>query len=215
MTRNRAWCFTINNYTFEEMDACINLPVEYKVFGFEVGKKGTPHIQGYLYHNDRISMKQLKKSIPRAHLEKAKGSPQQNYDYCTKDGEFYEFGNLPVKGKRTDLDKVIEMVYQGATYEEICAKYPKQACFYSRRIQDFIEQVTPKKTAKFYVMKTTANKHEDIQIIHEYFGTLKDPAVVFDRLENIAAYGNDYDNVIFYPEDYKSEHAMVSFRIFH
>jgi len=55
------------------MDACINLPVEYKVFGFEVGKKGTPHIQGYLYHNDRISMKQLKKSIPRAHLEKAKG----------------------------------------------------------------------------------------------------------------------------------------------
>jgi len=42
MTRNRAWCFTINNYTFEEMDACINLPVEYKVFGFEVGKKGTP-----------------------------------------------------------------------------------------------------------------------------------------------------------------------------
>jgi len=37
-------------------------------------------------------------------------------------------------------------------------------------------------------MKTTANKHEDIQIIHEYFGTLKDPAVVFDRLENIAAY---------------------------
>jgi len=67
MTRNRAWCFTINNYTFEEMDACINLPVEYKVFGFEVGKKGTPHIQGYLYHNDRISMKQLKKSI-REHI---------------------------------------------------------------------------------------------------------------------------------------------------
>jgi len=56
-----------------KMDACINLPVEYKVFGFEVGKKGTPHIQGYLYHNDRISMKQLKKSIPRAHLEKGKG----------------------------------------------------------------------------------------------------------------------------------------------
>jgi len=54
-----------------------------------------------------------------------------------------------VKGKRTDLDKVIEMVYQGATYEEICAKYPKQACFYSRRIQDFIEQVTRRRQQSF------------------------------------------------------------------
>jgi len=74
--RATGWCFTINNYTFEEMDACINLPMDYKVFGFEVGNKGTPHIQGYLYHHNKVSMRQIKKLLSRAHIEKAKGTPQ-------------------------------------------------------------------------------------------------------------------------------------------
>jgi len=117
--RATGWCFTINNYTFEEMDACINLPMDYKVFGFEVGNKGTPHIQGYLYHHNKVSMRQIKKLLSRAHIEKAKGTPQDNYNYCTKDGEYYEFGDLPRKGKRTDMDTVVQMITNGHTYEEI------------------------------------------------------------------------------------------------
>jgi len=39
--------------------------------------------------------------------------------------------------------------------------------------------------------------------------------MVFDRLENIADY-DDYNNVIFYPEEYKNEHSMfplISFEV--
>jgi len=194
--RATGWCFTINNYTFEEMDACINLPMDYKVFGFEVGNKGTPHIQGYLYHHNKVSMRQIKKLLSRAHIEKAKGTPQDNYNYCTKDGEYYEFGDLPRKGKRTDMDTVVQMITNGHTYEEISTKYPKQTLYYSKHIKSLIEERRPRRVTKFYVMKAGINKHEDIQIIHEYFNILDKPAMVFDRLENIADY-DDYNNVIF------------------
>jgi len=45
------------------------------------------------------SMAQVSKLIPRAHLEKAKGNSLQNYQYCTKQGDFYEKGNRPVTQK--------------------------------------------------------------------------------------------------------------------
>lgn len=44
------WCFTLNNYSEEEYDLfCTfgNDYCKYFVMGREVGKEGTPHLQGY------------------------------------------------------------------------------------------------------------------------------------------------------------------------
>lgn len=99
--RSRGYCFTINNYTDNDIDRLLKLPNRYLVFGFETGKNGTPHIQGYVYSQEAKTISSLKRFLPRAHLEKANGTPKQNRDYCTKDGEYYEFGSLPEQGKIT------------------------------------------------------------------------------------------------------------------
>lgn len=107
----RGWCFTVNNDTFEDLYRLLKANFVYCVFGFETGKNGTPHMQGFLYFKNPVYMSHVKELLPRAHLEYSKGTPQENYDYCTKDGDFYEFGKRPVQGIRSDLieirDKII------------------------------------------------------------------------------------------------------------
>lgn len=100
-TRSRAYTFTINNHTFEDLCDVVNLVADYIVFGFEVGEDGTPHIQGYVHFSNARHFKSVSKMLPRAHIEVAKGSPIQNRTYCTKGGEYYEFGECPQQGKCT------------------------------------------------------------------------------------------------------------------
>lgn len=110
-TKARSYCFTVNNYTFDDLYAFLDIEAKYKCFGFEEGENGTPHMQGYIQFANPKHFSALKKELPRAHIEVAKGTPQQNIDYCSKANtdDFYEFGDRPsVGGKRT-----------AKTYEEI------------------------------------------------------------------------------------------------
>jgi len=68
--RSRAWCFTINNDTFDDLEKMLDMTFQYLVFGFETGgKKKVCHIQGYVYFNNALSQSSVKKKLPRAHLE--------------------------------------------------------------------------------------------------------------------------------------------------
>ncbi len=112
MSRSRKWCFTLNNY----VDGVIQRlktyadTIEYMIYGKEVGEQGTPHLQGFIYKKNPTTFKALKNKIgiERIHLESANGSPLQNYKYCSKDGDFIEFGELPESGKRKDLNDIKE-----------------------------------------------------------------------------------------------------------
>lgn len=91
--RGRGWTITLNNYTEEEynkLKEVAHCHTDKFIFGKEVGKLGTPHIQGYVYFKQPYDFKRVLKILdtPRAHLEKAGGNPLQNYKYCSKDGEF-------------------------------------------------------------------------------------------------------------------------------
>jgi len=138
MKRARGWAFTINNYTDDDVDMLLDMTFEYMIIGFEVGKDGTPHIQGYVYWHDAHTFRAVKNTIPRAHLETANGTPKQNREYCAEDGDFYEFGVLPRKGKRTDLDDLVEAIEKGASRTEIREQFPKHYFMYKKRIEELV-----------------------------------------------------------------------------
>jgi len=86
MARGRlahAWCFTLNNYR-EDDTIPQDDEVRYMVMGKEVAASGTPHIQGYVFFNEKKRLTALKKINPRIHWIACDGTPQENRDYCCK-----------------------------------------------------------------------------------------------------------------------------------
>lgn len=96
MSQSARWCFTLNNYTEEEVEAVNNIDCVYIVYGKEVGESGTPHLQGFVVFQSRKRLTAVKALLPRAHLEVARGSSEQAAEYCKKDGDIYERGDCPL-----------------------------------------------------------------------------------------------------------------------
>lgn len=97
MNQGKNWCFTINNPTDEDgqlLDA-LQDHVTYMVCGHEKGAEGTPHVQGFCVMKVNARLAKMKKLLPRAHLELARGTAAQAADYCKKDGDFKEYGTPP------------------------------------------------------------------------------------------------------------------------
>lgn len=92
--RSRAYIFTLNNYTEEEVEETKALECEYLVFGYEVGDEGTPHLQGYIRFKNATAFSTMKKMMPRAHLEAAL-TTDFAIAYCQKDGDIFEKGKRP------------------------------------------------------------------------------------------------------------------------
>lgn len=113
----RNWCFTQNNYdelSVEHIRSVLaSTKIRYAIFGYEVGESGTKHLQGYVAFLKEQRLSAVTKAIPRAHWEPAKGNEEQNFAYCSKEGNFEEFGERTKQGKRTDLDSAIELLKEG------------------------------------------------------------------------------------------------------
>lgn len=115
--RSRGWVFTINNWTDYDEAGIILLmdhtQFQYTVFGYEVGEQGTPHIQGYVYFKEAITRRTLSSYLQRARLKPAKGTAEQNFDYCSKDSDYCEIGTKPEQGKagKELIDKIMQNPY--------------------------------------------------------------------------------------------------------
>lgn len=106
--RSRTWCFTVNNPTLEfKIDTFTQLFTEGKfVVGLEKGDSKTEHWQGYVQFKNARTFASMKKILPTAHLEKAKGGKKANYIYCTKDNNFLtNMDMIPFKQKIKNLCK--------------------------------------------------------------------------------------------------------------
>lgn len=118
--RSRSWCFTYNNYDAIGETKVRDIEAKYLIFGREVGEAGTPHLQGYIYFANGKSFSAVKKLFPKeVHIEPAKGNPEQNIEYCSKDGNTYEKGTKPMsqkdKGKTEQerWDKIKQQAKEG------------------------------------------------------------------------------------------------------
>lgn len=143
------WCFTLNNYTEDELSELRALgnelpePVVFLVFGRETGQNGTPHLQGYIAFSTRKTLAYAKSvTSARAHLEPCRGTPAQNEAYCTKDGDFEKFGVRPGgAGTRSDLHDVAKAVQEGKRLREIAEEHPSSFLRYGGgilRLRQFI-----------------------------------------------------------------------------
>lgn len=86
------WCFTLNNYTdleYVTIKKLCSILCRLAIIGKEVGEGGTPHLQGYIEFKTKARPKSKFKFTDKIHWEKAKGTMKENYDYCSKDGDFW------------------------------------------------------------------------------------------------------------------------------
>lgn len=121
MAQSTRWCFTLNNFTEDEFnhlqslgDNMVGNGLVYLVFGRETGESGTPHLQGFVVFSTRKRLRFLRNFISaRGHYEAARGDTSEAADYCKKDGDFIEFGELPVRGRVTQPSVADFVVWVG------------------------------------------------------------------------------------------------------
>lgn len=145
--QRRGWRFTLNNYNDDEVATIRTILSRrtrggvgalYAVFGYEnAPSTGTPHLQGYVYFEKKITGSAARHVIgtPRIAVLQADAKPQDNKTYCTKDGNFEEFGTCPSgQGHRRDTERVAELVLSGKRLRDIACEEPAAFIKHSRGI---------------------------------------------------------------------------------
>lgn len=149
----RHYVATKNNYTAEDIDklhAWAHDECSFLVYGKEIGKQGTPHLQIYMEFQNTKSMSVINKKLFPLWLGFRRGTPLQAAGYCRKgestdtnyaqfadnphetwDGEM--FGILSHQGKRTDLDDPVEMIVEDKRpMREVARTYPREFVKYHK-----------------------------------------------------------------------------------
>lgn len=85
--RKRRWCFTVNNYTDDDIAQMHKGfdNVSRFIVGTEIGTSGTPHLQGYVEFKNPHTFESVQSILPRSHIEPARGNRKQNITYCSKE----------------------------------------------------------------------------------------------------------------------------------
>ncbi|GAC77843.1 replication protein, partial [uncultured marine virus] len=90
-SRNRAYCFTCNNYTDEQRDLLKSLDdagtTRYIVYQPEVAPTtGTKHLQGYIVFANPRTFDGVRVLLgPQFSIQVARGDCESNYTYCSKE----------------------------------------------------------------------------------------------------------------------------------
>lgn len=151
-TQSRKYQLTLNNpqdkglsheaikKILEELTA-----LEYYCMADEIGlETQTPHTHLFLMLRNSTRFSRIKKLFPDAHIEKARGTIQQNRDYILKGGKhadtdkaetsvpgtFDESGpppEEPGQGFRSDIAEIYQQIQDGMTNAEIMAANPETA----------------------------------------------------------------------------------------
>jgi len=151
-TKSRRFVFTINNPTEDDHQTVADFldseRVVYGIVGREVGEGGTPHLQGFcvLAAPQRFSFLTTH-LCSRAHLEVAKAKSQTAADYCKKEGDFDEYGQLPdAQGRRSDIDLFKDWVTSQSSRpseREVARAFPGLYLRYRSAIMGLVEHLSP------------------------------------------------------------------------
>lgn len=156
MSRGKNWCFTLNNYTDDDVERLNSLvsgkECTYIIYGKEVGESGTPHLQGFVSFSKRVYLTDVKKRISRtAHFELSR-LLHESIEYCKKDGDVTEFGVPPIgQGKRSDIDDFKHDVKNGLLdLKEIREKHSGVYAKHKSFVLEYVVDQTPNPSMATY-----------------------------------------------------------------
>lgn len=165
--QSRAWCFTLNNYTEDEVDALGELECKFMVYGRELGESKTPHLQGYVEFPTPRRFAAVKAALGgRCHLEPRVGKASDAANYCRKGRQSHEewsaqkehgptFGQgadvtergiCTQPGQRTDLESLGRMVRSGIKPRAIAELCPGEYIKYGKGIEGLASKLQKDRT---------------------------------------------------------------------
>lgn len=117
---------------------------------------GRYHIQGYLHVKKKCGISSIIQKFKdcedawfwcNPHFEKCKSTHLHCLNYCTKEdtrvlGPWVwplDYKEEKGKGKRSDLDKIVELANSGFSIDEIAAEHPTTTLRYNKHIQWYID----------------------------------------------------------------------------
>lgn len=143
-SRSRGWCYTVNNYTDDDIAYAMSLFEEdegatYQIIGFEKAPRtGTLHLQCYIYYTNQQQFNTMFKRLSPWHFEPQKTYKNVNaYCYCMEDGDYFEQGQVPRQGHRTDLEVIKHRIKEGVPLKQISNQYFSQWVFHKRAFEEF------------------------------------------------------------------------------
>lgn len=154
---SKYWCFTLkvndDNRELEVADTqkLLKLYTKFYIFQLESGANTSYlHFQGYFELQSKQRISYLKRKLWNdAHFEKAKGTAEQNVEYCSKsntkvDGPWTE-GEPRNKGQgaRNDLAIIKEKIKAGTPVPDLAEEHFTQWVRYRRAFEEYSSIVNP------------------------------------------------------------------------
>jgi len=224
--RYRMMCFTLNNYTKDDITSLTSYFKGLKdtlfVFQEETGENGTPHLQGCFKSKHQIKFSVLKSINERIHWEKCR-SWNHSVDYCSKNdtrtGQI--FTNMSIKATIEDplsgftlhkwqantinlMDKKPDRRSIHWFYDKIgCKGKTSLAIHLCLKYPNQVLYVTGKASdVKYGVSQFIANKDNNLKMVIFDFARSQEQFVSYQAIEEVK-------NGIFFNNKYES--GMVVF----
>lgn len=172
----RNYCITIYNKELNDIKYQKE-HIKYMILGEEIcPKTKKKHLQGYIDLWKKTTLKKVKEIFNdnSIHIEKIRGSKEENRAYCQKCDNFQEWG-LFTKGQgvRNDLVRLKEKIKAGMTDLELLEDNPE----YIHKYDKFINRVR-----QIYNDNKTAKEFKEENFLKEY---TKNHKKIFNAVEKI------------------------------
>nr|WDW25737.1 MAG: replication-associated protein [Canine circovirus] len=136
----RCWVATIPNYDDEKLKTIKEFAEKhcpYAVIGEEVAPStGTKHLQCYFRFWTQMRGNVLL-DMGITHIEVARGTEEQNRNYCIKEGKFIEIGQMKMtkKQEKEEYFKGVIECFNSKGLNEFVEVYPKEALIYGEKLE--------------------------------------------------------------------------------
>jgi len=128
-----AWCFTWHDYPedWKELFADRQSLLQGYIIGEEIcPKTERPHLQGWLDFGKKRGRWSMLKLPTKINWEKARGTAEENYTYCTKDGKYVLYGTGEAAKPKVKYTVDLELSPWQSRLAKILAKEPDPRTVY-------------------------------------------------------------------------------------